>query len=274
VDSDPIIEIEAMGARIRYPEDESPSVLEPTVRTMNDVGSLRLPDPEKDGRLPVWLNAVRILRDKVGTEFAVFANINGPFQAAAQLLGMIETAKSMRRSPELLYELLDLTTQTIVKFMKAEIKAGADAIILGDPMSSTSVISPQEFAKFSLPYIQKVVRQAGETPIILHICGNTTPIIDKMVETGARYLELDWSVDLSAVRIKYGNKVGLIGNVNPTLLLTGTADAVEESCRKAIAAAGLTGAYILGTGCELPKDTPHENLDRMIDAAEKYGKYT
>ena len=94
-----------------------------------------------------------------------------------------------------------------------------------------------------------------------------------MVETGARYLELDWSVDLAQVRMKYGNTIGLIGNVNPTLLLTGTTDAVEEACRNAITAAGLTGAYILGTGCELPKDTPHENLDRMITSAEKYGKY-
>ena len=273
MDSDPIVEIEAMGARIRYPEDESPSVLEPTVKNLNDIRSLTLPDPEKDGRLPVWLNAVRILREKVGSEFAVFANINGPFLAAAQLLGMLGAAKSMRRSPDVLIELLDLTTQTIINFMKAEIKAGADAIILGDPMSSTSVISPEEFARFSLPYIQKVVRQAGEIPIILHICGNTTRIIDKMVETGARYLELDWSVDLAQVRMKYGNTIGLIGNINPTLLLTGTADAVEESCRKAITAAGLTGAYILGTGCELPKDTHHENLDRMITSAEKYGEY-
>ncbi|MGA3406175.1 MAG: uroporphyrinogen decarboxylase family protein [Candidatus Bathyarchaeia archaeon] len=273
VDSDPIIEIEAMGARVRYPEDESPSVLEPTVKSLNDIQSLTLPDPEKDGRLPVWINAIRILKEKVGNEFAVFANINGPFLAAAQLLGMLETAKCMRRSPDVLLELMDLTTQTIVNFMKAEIQAGADAIILGDPMSSSSVISPKEFAQFSFPYIQEVVRQAGEVPIILHICGDTTRIIDKMVETGAKYLELDWSVDLAQVRMNYGNTIGLIGNVNPTLLLTGTPELVEESCRKAIEAAGLTGAYILGTGCELPRETPHTNLDTMIRAAVKYGMY-
>lgn len=273
MDSDPIVEIEAMGARIRYPEDESPSVLEPSVRNMSDIRSLTLPDPERDGRLPVWLNAIRILREKVGTEFAVLANINGPFQAATQLLGMLAAAKSMRSSPDVLVELLELTTQTIINFMKAEIKAGADAIILGDPMSSTNVISPQEFARFSFPYIQKVVRYAGEIPIILHICGNTTRIIDKMVEAGARYLELDWSVDLAQVRAKYGNTIGLIGNINPTLLLTETVDAVEESCRKAITAAGVTGAYILGTGCELPRETPHKNLDMMITSAEKYGRY-
>ena len=273
VDSDPIVEIEAMGARIRYPEDESPSILEPIVKNLNDVRALTLPDPERDGRLPVWLNAIRTLREKVGSEFAVIANVNGPFLAAAQLLGILGTAKSMRSSPDVLFELLERTTQTIINFMRAEINAGADAIILGDPVSSTSVISPQEFIRFSLPYIQNVIRHAGTVPVILHICGNTTRLIDKMVETGARYLELDWSVDLSQVRAKYGNKIGLIGNVNPTLLLTGTMNAVEENCRKAISAAGLSGAFILGTGCELPKNTPHENLDVMIASAQKYGKY-
>jgi uroporphyrinogen decarboxylase len=95
-----------------------------------------------------------------------------------------------------------------------------------------------------------------------------------MVETGTRYLEVDSYVDLAQVRKKHGDSVGIIGNVSPTLLLTGTPEAIEESCRKAIEAAGLTGAYILGSGCELPKNTPHTNLDMMVQAAEKYGKYS
>jgi uroporphyrinogen decarboxylase len=273
VDSDPVVEVEAMGAKVRQPENESAAALKPTVRTSEDVKSLKVPDPEKNGRLPVWLNAVRTLKETVGRDFAIFANINGPFLAAAELLGMLETAKRMRREPSILFELLDLTTQVITSFMKAEIQAGADAIILGDPMSSTSVISPREFERFSFPYIQEVVRQAGQTPVILHICGDATRIIDKMVETGARYLEVDSCVDMAQVRSKYGNAVGVIGNVSPTLLLSGTPEAVEESCRKAIEAGGLTGAYILGSGCELPSNTPYTNLDAMVTSAEKYGKF-
>jgi uroporphyrinogen-III decarboxylase len=60
-----------------------------------------------------------------------------------------------------------------------------------------------------------------------------------MVETGTRYLEVDSYVDLAQLR-------SIIGNVSPTLLLTGTVEEVEDSCRRAIEAAGLTGAYILG----------------------------
>jgi uroporphyrinogen decarboxylase len=55
--------------------------------------------------------------------------------------------------------------------------------------------------------------------------------------------------------------------------LNGSVKQVEESCRVAIEAAGSTGAYILGSGCELPKNTPHENLDAMVQAADRYGRY-
>jgi len=274
VDSDPVVEIEAMGARVEYPEDESPMASTPTVKSPRDVKLLRVADPEKDGRLPVWLDAIRILKEKAGGEFAVFANVNGPFQAAAQLLGISETAKCLLTKPDLLMELLDLTTQTVVDFTKAEIQAGVDAIILGDAMSSPNLISPDAFEQFSFPDIRKVIREAeGQVPFMLHICGNTTRIIDGMVATGARYLELDSTVDLAQVRKRHGNSVGIIGNVSPMLLLSGTPQAVKEECRKAMQAGGLDGAYILGSGCELAKNTPNENLDAMISAAEEYGTY-
>ena len=67
VDSDPVIEIEAMGAKIKYLEDESPMASGPVVKASSDIRSLSVPDPEKDGRLPVWLNAIKILKEKVGT---------------------------------------------------------------------------------------------------------------------------------------------------------------------------------------------------------------
>jgi len=274
VDSDPVVEIEAMGAKVEYSEDESPTASTPAVRSPHDVKLLRVPDPEKDGRLPVWLDAIRILKDRVGEERALFANVNGPFQAAAQLLGITETAKCMLRNPGLLLDLLDITTQTVIEFMKAEVRAGVDAVLLGDAMSSTNLISPDAFTQFSFPYIREVIRRAEErAPFILHICGDATRIIDKMIATGARYLELDSAVDLTQVRRRYGNSVGIIGNVSPMLILSGSPEAVEADCRRAIEAAGKEGAYMLGSGCEVPKNTPHRNLDAMARAAEEFGRY-
>ncbi len=274
VDSDPVIEIEAMGAEVKYYDDEIPTASRPTVASSSDIRSLRVPDIERDGRLPVWLEAIRILKERVGHDLAVFANINGPFQAAAQLRGISQICMDFYRDPGIATELVRFTTNTIIAFAKAEIEAGVDAIVLGDAMSSPNLISPKQFEEFSFPYIRRVVAEAGASfPFFLHICGNSTPIIDKMVRTGARFLEVDAQVDLADIRKKYGNSIGIRGNVSPSLLLMGQPHEVEGTCRIAIEAAASDGGFILGSGCELPKNTPYDNLETMVRAAEKFGKY-
>jgi MtaA/CmuA family methyltransferase len=275
VDSDPVIEIEAMGARVDYSDDEAPTASRPAVESLEDIRSLKVPNPNEDGRLPVWLKAIRILKEQVGGKLAVFANINGPFQAAAQLRGIMGICTDFYRNPGLVSELLDFTCETATAFAKSEIEAGADAIVLGDAMSSPNLISPSHFAQFSFPYIRKVIRETGrDAPFFLHICGDSTLIIDKMAETGARFLEVDAQVDLAMIRQKHGGLVGIRGNISPMLLLNGKPHEIEDSCRKAMEAAAHPGGFILGSGCELPKNTPHANLDRMITAAEKFGRYS
>jgi uroporphyrinogen decarboxylase len=275
VDSDAVIDIEAMGAEVKYFEDEVPTVARPLVGSLDDLRSLEVPDPQTDGRLPVWLDAIKILKEKVGAHLAVFSNINGPFQIAAQLRGITNICMDFYRNPELVSELVGLATKAAVATARAEIDAGTDAIVLGDAMSSSSLISPGHFERFSFPYIQRVIREVGNAvPFFLHICGDSTRIIDKMVETGTRFLEVDACVDLRTIGEKYGNSIGVRGNISPALLLSGKPAEIEGKCREAIEASAKLGGFILGSGCELPKNTPHVNLETMVNSVEKYGKHT
>lgn len=275
VDSDAVVDIEAMGAEVKYFEDEVPTASNPAVKSLDDVRSLEIPDPQRDGRLPIWLDAVKILRRDAGDHLAVFSNINGPFQIAAQLRGITNICMDFYRNPELVSELVGLSTKAAIAMARAEIDAGTDAIVLGDAMSSSSLISPAHFERFSFPYIQRVIREVGNAvPFLLHICGDSTRIIDKMVETGTRFLEVDAYVDLRTIAEKYGKSIGVRGNISPALLLNGKPAEIEGRCREAIEASTKLGGFILGSGCELPKNTPHVNLETMIDSAEKHGKYT
>ncbi|MEM4245710.1 MAG: uroporphyrinogen decarboxylase family protein [Candidatus Bathyarchaeia archaeon] len=274
VDSDPVIEVEAMGAEIKYYEDEVPTVAKPSVRSLEDLGGLKAPDPIRDGRLPVWIEATEILKDKVGGDRAVFTNINGPFQIAAQLRGITDICMDFYRNPGLVARLIDFATETLKVLVAEEIRAGTDAIVMGEAMSSPNLISPKHFETFVLSSLKEVIDSGREVPFFLHICGDSTPIIDKMVETGARFLEVDAQVDLSMIRKKYGNKVGIRGNVNPLLLLNGKPEEVKQASKRAIDEAAEGGGFILGSGCELPKNTPYENLEAMICAAEEFGRYS
>lgn len=119
-----------------------------------------------------------------------------------------------------------------------------------------------------------MIREVGNAvPFLLHICGDSTRIIDKMVETGTRFLEVDAYVDLHTIGEKYGKSIGVRGNISPSLLLNGKPAEIDESCRETIESSARLGGFILGSGCELPKNTPHINLETMVDSANKYGKY-
>lgn len=274
VDSDPVIEAEAMGGQANYYEDEVPTIKGAFVQSVEDIRLLKKPDPLIDGRMPVWIEAIEKLKRQSGKEYAVFSNINGPFQIAAQLRGITNICVDFYRNPETVDSLMDLATDVAISFVKAEVKAGADAVVMGEAMASPNVISPKQFERFVLPYDKRVIEAGGKTPFFLHICGDSTLIIDHMVSTDARFLEVDAQVNLADIRRKYGNTVGIRGNISTTLLLTGEPKQVEVECKKCIEAAANGGGFILGSGCELPKNTPPRNLKAMVRTAENYGKYT
>jgi uroporphyrinogen decarboxylase len=103
---------------------------------------------------------------------------------------------------------------------------------------------------------------------LLHICGDTTKILAIMAETGANILELDHKVSLAEARDVVGERVCLMGNVDPAgVLLQGSADLVAEKCLEAINSAGQHGHFILGSGCEVPPKTPAVNMHAMINTA-------
>ncbi|MEM2123416.1 MAG: uroporphyrinogen decarboxylase family protein [Candidatus Bathyarchaeia archaeon] len=272
VDSDAVIEAEAFGAEVVYFEDEVPSIGSPKVKSIEDIETLKVPDPHSDGRMPVWIEATRILHEEAGDKLGIFTNINGPFQVAAQLLGITGICMDMYRDPGLVEKLLEITTEAAIRFAQAEVEAGSDAIVMGESLASPNIVSPKQYERFVLPYDRKVITEV-DIPFLLHICGDASLIIDLMVATGTRFLEVDTPVDLAEIREKYGNKVGIRGNVNTALLLSGTPGEVEEAAKQCIIKAAKGGGFILGSGCEVPRNTPQANLKAMVKAAIKHGTY-
>jgi uroporphyrinogen-III decarboxylase len=108
-------------------------------------------------------------------------------------------------------------------------------------------------------------------PLSIHICGNTTSIIQQMAATGARILEIDWQVDMGKAREQIPADTVLMGNINPSdPMVFGTENDVEEAVRKIITATGGKGVFI-STGCAMGRNTPPENFRAMIEATKKFG---
>jgi len=268
---------EAMGCKMKIPEDGVPSVEDHIVKQAADLDKVRVPDPWKDGRLPTNLQATKIIRETIGDGIPIFTYVPGPLTLSGLLRKTDVLMLDLVRNPKFIHSLNKVAAEASKAFALAKIESGANIVVVADPSASTTMISPNMFEQFALPYIKDVLNTVLKAKAIpsLHICGQTTPILEKMVETGARILEVDYQVNLKEAKRKVGSRACIQGNVRPTgALLQGSAKEVLAEARKCVEDAAAGGGYILSTGCEVPYETRMENVKALVEAATKYGKYT
>jgi len=266
---------EAMGCTLKSGAGGMPSVSSGVVGETADVTKLAGVDPERDGRLPVHLKAIELVRREAGDDVPIFRYVPGPFTLSSLLRGQSAFLGDLIRNQDLVRAILRPATESAKRFAEAAVEHGADIVVVADPMASTSVISPKRFEEFALPYLKEVMTAIGKAGGIpsLHICGMTAPILRKMVETGARIVELDHLVDLKKAKEEIGNVACIQGNIDPvSILLRGRPEDVEKCALNCIAEAGQSGGFILSSGCEVPLGAPLENIRTMVTAAQGPGE--
>ena len=133
------------------------------------------------------------------------------------------------------------------------------------------MISPKHFEELSFPSLQKLIANLKDKGIKvgLHICGNTKPILSLMAKTGADYVEIDQAVDLGEAK-EVLKETCMIGNVSTSELLAADKDTVLGMSKECIQDSRKVG-YILSSGCEVPYNTPIENIQALVEMAEKFG---
>ncbi len=261
-----------MGTRLSFPEDDAPQVDLPVCQSPSDVDKVRVADPTRDGRLPVYLEAVRHCVDKVGNQVLVGCIIGAPFTTAAAVRGTTELIRETYKNPALVHELLRLSMESALRMVAAVVDAGGVPILV-EPVGSGSLISPAQFKKFVLPYLKPIVDggHSRGAPVVLHICGKTDMTVELMADSGADILSVD-RIDMAAASTKVGERCILLGNVKPAeTMLLGTPEQVDAEARALIKAlAGRGRGFILSSGCEIPFATPPENIKALIEASHKY----
>jgi uroporphyrinogen decarboxylase len=282
--SDGMYIAEAMGSVVAHHRDSLPSLETPAVREISDIARLRKPDPRRDGRMPVYLEAIRVVRGRAGDTVAIRGCGAGPFVQACHLMGterfVLELAQAehgLSDSGPALHELLGLCCDILVDFVSVQLELGATIVQLGDSSASPDIISPDIYEKFALPYEQRffdTVRplcRAKGAVSLLHICGNTTKILPLLARTGADLIEVDHKVDLGEAKRAVGGRAALIGNLDPAgSLLFGKAVDVEGAARDCIEKAAAGGGFILGSGCEVAVATPRGNLEAAVRTARAH----
>ena len=259
--SDPACEAADCGATVQFFDDQPPAVDE-TRSLLADkrvLAGLEAPDPLGGGRMHNRVRAASRLRERVGHDKLVEGWIEGPSAEAADLRGINRLMTDFYDDPAFVRDLFDFVLGMELEFARAQLDAGAELIGVGD--AAASLVGPQIYAEFILPYERRMIDalHAMGARVRLHICGNIRRILSGVGSLGCEMADIDSMVPLGEARREMGPDQVLAGNLDPVKTLR---NASAESVAAAIAECHrLAGArYIVAAGCEVPRDTPEENL--------------
>ena len=262
--SDPAREASDLGAAVEWFDGQPPAIVESRalLDDKSKLADLRLPDPTAPGRMRDRVEAVRLLDERTGATRIVEGWVEGPCARSADLRGLNTLMLDFFDDPSFVEALFDFTVRMENQFSRAQIEAGATLIGVGD--AAASLVGPKLYGRFVLPCERRLIAAVHElgAPVRLHICGNTTRIVEGMGQTGAEIIDLDYPTPLGHARGAMRETQVLLGNIDPVRdLRDGTPESVEAALGECYRQAGT--AYICGAGCETPRGTPHANLDAM-----------
>jgi len=259
--SDPAREAADCGAVVQFYDNQPPAIVEDQARLTDKtaLAGLKVPDPLGGGRMHDRVQAAALFREKVGGERLIEGWIEGPCAEAADLRGINNLMLDFYDDPPFVRDLFAFIVEMELQFARAQVEAGVDLMGVGD--AAASLVGPHLYEEFVWPYEKKLVDglRAMGTKVRLHICGNTRAILAGLGRLGCEIVDLDYPSPLSEGRAAMGPNQVLLGNINPVKVLRdGTPASVTDAIAECHRQAG--PRYLVGAGCEVPRETAHDNL--------------
>jgi uroporphyrinogen decarboxylase len=273
IDVDTVTLAGAAGVPIDYPDDAPARATGGMLASLEDIRSLQPVDIARNDRVRVWLEAARLLKRHFGDRILIRGNCDqNPFTLASLLRGTdgFLTELLDRDAHPLIHRLLRYATGITTQFIRLMAATGCQMLSNGDSMAGPELISPQLYRVFALPYAREVVdaSHSAGLPYVLHICGNTSPILGDMISTGADGLELDYKTGMKTAHDLMADRCVFVGNIDPSgVLALGSRDEVTTKTRELLNTFADTPRFVLNAGCAIPPTTPSENIRAMISAA-------
>ncbi len=262
--SDPGRESSDCGARVIFTDDSPPAHDEADALLADKavLARLKCPDPAGGGRMTDRLKAVSLFKERIGNEKLIEGWIEGPCAEGVDLRGMNNLMMDFFEDESFVRDLFAFCVEMGARFAREQVRAGADLIGIGD--AAASLVGPDIYRDFVFPFEKQLVDaiHAAGALVRLHICGDTRHSLALIGRLGCDIVDLDYPVPVAEARAAMGPGQMLLGNVDPVRVMrNGHPDLIRRelaSCREAAGA-----RYIVGAGCEIPRDTPHDNLRAM-----------
>lgn len=270
---DLFVEVEAMGARVEFPEDGMPMLRSHVLEEKAKLGSLKVPDPRSHGRMPAYLDACSKVKQAV-KESPVGGVICGPWTIACNLRGTENLLIDTKTDPSFVHDLMEFSLDVSRTYAIA-VKDTGVGLSLSEAPASISLISPRIYRDFVFPYQRRLLEDLRQRKIsvTLHICGLIDPIIGDLVQTGMAALSMDQPSSLDLALEKCAGRAVVIGNVSTEVFVRGEMIEIEKEVRRCLDIGKPKRGYILSTGCEISPRGELERVKFFCELAERLGSY-
>lgn len=269
---DDCIVYEALGVEVKGDGDILPATCGYLPATRETLTSLPVLDPRKDGRMPVLLEAIKRVKDEFGDTLLVCGRTEAPFSSVALLYGIEETMLLPSMDPKLLLDTLRYFVDAQTAFGLAQRESGADAVWFGDCNASGHLMSERYYEEYAMPYVANVVKEYDKAGLwsIYHASEEKEGHLRLQADSGVSALSVGPGLDIAKAKAAVGDKVCLIGNLDPVnVLMNGTGEQVAEEAKRIMEIGKQDGGYIFNTGEMVPRDVPVENMKAMLSSARE-----
>ena len=265
------VEAECFGATVTLFDDEVPTVKGHLVNDADEAEALAVP-PMGSGRTQICVDAIRKAAAII-TDRPVLAGMIGPFSLAARLLDVSEIMMDCYDDPDMVHTVLRKSTDFLVTYAKAFQAAGADGVIMAEPVAG--LLSPALEEEFSSPYVKQIVDAVQDDGfvVIYHNCGDNVPkMLDSILSTGAAAYHFGNAVDMERdILSRVPADTVVMGNIDPAgVLRMGTPERVREATLALLEKCAKYPNFVLSSGCDMPPLTPWENIDAFFEAVKQY----
>ncbi len=267
------VEAECFGAKVIVSENEVPTVKGRYINDMDEAEALEIPFIGS-GRTSIYIDAIKKATEEINDR-PVLAGMIGPFSLAARLLDVSEIMIDCYDDPDMVHLVLDKATSFLIEYAKAYKNAGANGIVLAEPVAG--LLSPILEEEFSSPYVKRIVEAVQDESFILiyHNCGDNVPVmLQSILSTGASAYHFGNAVDMEKdIILKVPENTVVMGNVDPAgVLRMGTPEEVRKVTLSIMEKCCKYNNFVISSGCDIPPMTPWENIDAFFEATSDFYK--
>jgi uroporphyrinogen decarboxylase len=294
-----LVEAEALGAKINIKSDAYPSIAEYPLKSAKEYENIDPVSIKRSERVKTIEDSIALLKKELGDEVFISCALLTPLMLASQLMDGSRMLIEMVKDSDNFRSLLDVLTDSCITFADMMFDAGADGAFIENGGSTSDLFSLEMAEKFGFKYSKKLYShiQGSGGYVISHNCANHAFYeLEKALEPDALNFFFG---DVETLGKKYGvdclklhnhkhigcserycfrdlkdftdQNICLMGNINPYAFSPGGSGNIAAEVKSCMAAAPERG-FILSTGCEIPLNTPSEEMEVLWESMRSYFK--